>query len=378
MAISNPTLWSSTLCNTGNYNEIPQTVDLSSGLFSFEKGFDLINSTPLAAGGKAPARKDFNGVFRIIGDNIYFLQHGGVYQYSADVSYEQNAIIMYNGVLYQSLNDGNEGNQPDTSSAAWTPVIPSGNINTALSSLVYLARICDKINASSYTPSDDDGNQPSPTQINTALQNILANISAMAKTIAANTWAEKQTFSKGLQSVVAASADNDVVRLTDLQSALLKAMPTGIILPFAGTTVPDGYLACNAANVSRTTYSRLFGAIGTKWGAGDGSTTFTLPDGRDRTIWGANSASDVGGYLSDGLPNVLGYSDIGGISSRAIPPSGAYQNLELEPLRTFQRIENEQDNIEVGNFDASRSSSIYGKSQKVQPKAFNLLMIIKN
>lgn len=74
---------------------------------------------------------------------------------------------------------------------------------------------------------------------------------------------------------------------------------------------------------------------------------------------------------------MLGYSDIGGISSRAIPPSGAYQNLELEPLRTFQRIENEQDNIEVGNFDASRSSSIYGKSQKVQPKAFNLLMIIK-
>ena len=382
MAISNPTLWSSTLCNTGNYNEIPQTVDLSSGLFSFEKGFDLINSTPLAAGGKAPAREDFNGVFRIIGDNIYFLQHGGVYQYSADVSYEQNAIIMYNGVLYQSLNDDNEGNQPDTS-AAWTPVIPSGNINTALSSLVYLARICDKINASSYTPSDDDGNQPSPTQINTALQHILANISAMAKTIAANTWAEKQTFSKGLQSAVAASADNDVVRLTDLQSALLKAMPTGIILPFAGTTVPDGYLACNAANVSRTTYSRLFGVIGTKWGAGDGSTTFTLPDGRDRTIWGANSASDVGGYLSDGLPNGSGSVGMDGIDSDRYNngvlwgPTGVFRLSEtLNPnVAVYKSTQIKQ--IPFMTFNLSLSNSIYGKTSKVQPSSYQLLMIIK-
>ena len=308
-------------------------------------------------------------MFRIIGDNIYFLQHGGVYQYSADVSYEQNAIIMYNGVLYQSLNDGNEGNQPDTSSAAWTPVIPSGNINTALSSLVYLARICDKINASSYTPSDDDGNQPSPTQINAALQNILANISAMAKTIAANTWAEKQTFSKGLQSVVAASADNDVVRLTDLQSALLKAMPTGIILPFAGTTVPDGYLACNAANVSRTTYSRLFGAIGTKWGAGDGSTTFTLPDGRDRTIWGANSASDVGGYLSDGLPNVSGRT---GARSDTYNFTGCFYAGDNYEYVGYVP----SDGVFV-DFSASRSNAIYGTSAKVQPAAIQLLMIIK-
>ena len=376
MAISNPTLWSSTLCNTGNYNTIPQTVDLSSGLFSFEKGFDLINSTPLAAGGKAPAREDFNGVFRLIGDNIYFLQHGGVYQYSADATYEQNAIIMYNGVLYQSLTDGNTGNQPDTSSTSWTPVIPSGNIDTALSSLVYLARICDKINASSYTPTDNDGEQPTPTQINTALKNILANISAMAKTIAANTWAEKQTFSKGLQSAVAASADNDVVRLTDLQSALLKAMPTGIILPFAGTTVPEGYLACNAANVSRATYSRLFGAIGTKWGAGDGSTTFGLPDGRDRTIWGANSASDVGGYLSDGLPNVQGWIVVQSRTSSYGEPCGGCFTRKVVSGNAGSPTSGEED--DQLTLDASKSSSIFGKSTKVQPRGFQALIIIKS
>ena len=74
---------------------------------------------------------------------------------------------------------------------------------------------------------------------------------------------------------------------------------------------------------------------------------------------------------------MTGYTDVGGISSRAIPPSGAYQNIELELNRTFKRIENETDNIEVGNFNASLSNPIYGNATKVQPKSFQLLMIIK-
>jgi microcystin-dependent protein len=41
---------------------------------------------------------------------------------------------------------------------------------------------------------------------------------------------------------------------------------------------PTGWLACNGANVSRSTYSALFAVVGTTWGAGDGSTTFTLPN----------------------------------------------------------------------------------------------------
>lgn len=53
--------------------------------------------------------------------------------------------------------------------------------------------------------------------------------------------------------------------------------PVGLIAPFGGTTAPTGWLLCNGAAVSRTTYSDLFAVIGTKYGAGDGSTTFNLP-----------------------------------------------------------------------------------------------------
>ena len=52
----------------------------------------------------------------------------------------------------------------------------------------------------------------------------------------------------------------------------------GMIAPFAMTTPPTGWLACDGTAVSRTTYVDLFTAIGTTWGVGDGSSTFALPD----------------------------------------------------------------------------------------------------
>ena len=59
-------------------------------------------------------------------------------------------------------------------------------------------------------------------------------------------------------------------------------MPTGVVLPFAGTAAPTGWLACDGTAISRTTYAALFSAVGTSYGVGDGSTTFNLPDFRGR------------------------------------------------------------------------------------------------
>jgi len=77
-------------------------------------------------------------------------------------------------------------------------------------------------------------------------------------------------------------------------------MPTGTILPFAGSTEPAGFLLCDGAAVSRTTYAKLFDVIGTSYGPGDGSTTFNLPDLRGRIGVGiggsgVSNLGDVGG-----------------------------------------------------------------------------------
>ena len=72
---------------------------------------------------------------------------------------------------------------------------------------------------------------------------------------------------------------------------------------YAGRTVPNGYLLCDGRAVSRTTYSKLFQAIGTIYGSGDGSTTFNLPNGNGRTLQGG-AANQVGTYKSAGLPQI--------------------------------------------------------------------------
>lgn len=55
-------------------------------------------------------------------------------------------------------------------------------------------------------------------------------------------------------------------------------LPAGILMPYGGNVVPNGWLLCNGAAISRTTYAKLFTAIGTTYGSGDGSTTFNLPN----------------------------------------------------------------------------------------------------
>lgn len=68
---------------------------------------------------------------------------------------------------------------------------------------------------------------------------------------------------------------------------------TGQVCFFAMQTAPLGFLACNGQAVSRTTYAALFSAIGTSYGAGDGSTTFNLPDMRGEFARGWDSGRGV-------------------------------------------------------------------------------------
>ena len=67
----------------------------------------------------------------------------------------------------------------------------------------------------------------------------------------------------------------------------------GIIHAYAGSTAPDGYLMCDGAAVSRTTYAALFAVIGTTYGAGDGSTTFNVPDLQGRFPLGAGAGDGL-------------------------------------------------------------------------------------
>lgn len=129
---------------------------------------------------------------------------------------------------------------------------------------------------------------------------------------------------------------------------------------------------CNGAAISRTTYVALFSAVGTIYGAGDGNTTFALPNLIDKFIEGSATA---GTEKSAGLPNITGdlkyqlsnngtqYVSSGTGAFSATGSWGCYPTANDGGTAT--RASN-------ASFDASRSSSIYGNSATVQPPALTM------
>jgi microcystin-dependent protein len=81
---------------------------------------------------------------------------------------------------------------------------------------------------------------------------------------------------------------------TEIATIDTAPIPVGIIYPYAGSTAPSKYLLCDGSAVSRTDYSDLYDVIGTTYGAGDGSTTFNIPDLSGKVIVGVSSTHTLG------------------------------------------------------------------------------------
>jgi len=102
----------------------------------------------------------------------------------------------------------------------------------------------------------------------------------------------------GTPTAPTASNGTNTTQLATTSYVLANAVanPTGTVIAFSTSSIPAGYIKCNGANVSRTTYSSLFAVLGTLYGSGNGSTTFKLPDLRGEFIrgWADNRSVDTG------------------------------------------------------------------------------------
>lgn len=154
--------------------------------------------------------------------------------------------------------------------------------------------------------------------------------------------------------VIQKTSGDDIIPVGDLRISLATSM--------------NGHLLCHGSAVSRTTYANLFALIGTAFGEGDGSTTFNLPDFRDKTLWGANG--NLMSILAAGLPGITGALSIGALCQNA---SGSIKTQASSVLRAGT----DKSNSAGFTFDASRSSTIYGNSTTVQPPAIAVNIFIK-
>ena len=102
------------------------------------------------------------------------------------------------------------------------------------------------------------------------------------------------------------------------------AIPLGCILPYSGATAsaPSGFAFCNGQAVSRTTFVELYALVGDQYGAGDGTTTFNLPDLRGRSVAGRDN---MGGTAANRVTTAG--SGINGVALGANGGSQSFTNV---------------------------------------------------
>ena len=182
------------------------------------------------------------------------------------------------------------------------------------------------------------------------------------------------------------------------------SVPTGTMFIYGGSVAPDGWLVCDGSAISRSTYAELFGVIGTSYGVGDGSTTFNIPDMRDRFVQGASTSNPIGTKLEAGIPNITTQDNDGSNTSGYMLWSmgNTYANNNIKAGTTYGAVSTMAGatpyGVQAGNIDfpyglnfnakngetktdgtlkTSNEHHVYGASDTVQPPAVCMNYIIK-
>jgi hypothetical protein len=173
-----------------------------------------------------------------------------------------------------------------------------------------------------------------------------------------------------------------VSSVTDFSGGYL-TIPPGAVQFFLRNTAPNGWIKANGATISRSAYSDLFDAIGTTFGAGDGSTTFAIPDLRGEFLrsWddsrGIDSGRGFGSAQGFGIPRMIGgVADSHGLCAMQPIDVGGFTNPFYGSGTSLYRttLQTVNTNFQVVYFDSAR---IIAASPDVRPRNIALLACIK-
>lgn len=345
-----PKLLSKPWASDGLKNNIPaeRNGGLAQEAATYAEGFPSITMTPISVGGKPPSGKDMNGVLYEISAHTVWQNQGGRYRFDqafcdAIGGYPKGSVLI-NDTLdteYISLVDANTHN-PNSVNNTWAIHAGKGlKASTIRAGIVQLL---------SATNSNSEEQAATPKAVKAAYDKAVAAKEAADESVKTegnqNVGGEKTftrtAFFKGgafVSDTVGDFAANQCLQLgannvntyfynkrsgkylsmrndgelrydgkrllnTD---DLLGMVPSGTVLYFAGSAAPAGWLKANGAAVSRTAYAALFAAIGTTYGAGDGRSTFNLPDLRGEFLrgWDDGRGVDTGRVFGSAQAHAL-------------------------------------------------------------------------
>ena len=175
------------------------------------------------------------------------------------------------------------------------------------------------------------------------------------------------------------NAKNGTPRLIVTSDVLLSfvqfLIPAGVTCFYAGKSVPDGWLACNGAVYPRSKYPRLFAAIGTTYGAGDGSTTFAIPKAHHQVLEATSTISEVGQVMEAGLPDIEGMATQLLLNPDAIA-GGVFVFSDTSEQDLLASNDPYRQLVSNLSFKASRGNSLY-KGSELRVASLRALAIIK-
>ena len=377
-----PIKWGEVLGYNADCNQLPEDATLTA---SFSRLFPEITQIPLEVGGTPPKRMDLNAIFKLIGENVFYYQNGGVFEYNDNFHYEVGNVIRFNNKVFLCIRENSKTNKHAPNDATYWQQIttndilrnyvksvngikPDANGNVSFSYVKYTdltpyakrTELEPKVNRTEFV----ETLKKYVKSVNGITPNANGNVSfSYVKYTDLTPYAKRTELEqKANRSELAPLATKSEVEI---------ACPVGTVHAFAGVSAPNGWLLCNGQAVSRSQFSRLFSVISTRYGGGDGWSTFNVPDMRDRFIEGAYSYN-VGTPLSAGIPNITGTFS----GTAPDTASGAFSMDGVAIGYIHYNLSNYTD-CRKYSFNASRSSSIYGRSSTVQPNALNMNFIIK-
>lgn len=145
-----------------------------------------------------------------------------------------------------------------------------------------------------------------------------------------------------------------------------ETFPPGFIIYTGCFINSPNWILCDGRAVSRSGFAGLFRAIGTTWGAGNGSTTFNVPYLLNRVLWG--SSSGVGQYIDSGAPPISGtIGDFNAYDNDTSMVSGAFWRTYTRDNQGSRSGSHDQ-HFRI-DFNANRCSPVYGRTSHIQPPA---------
>lgn len=259
---------------------------------------------PLDAGGKAVGRTEMNALFSTLAENIYFQQQGGVYSYDSTIDYTVGTLVLYSSNLYKCIQAHSHTTpRAPTNTSYWQKIVIQSDIANFVT--LNTAQTISAIKNFSVLPTTSVAPTGSTQLTNKRYVDTKVSLSGD------QTVAGTKTFSSSPLIPTAKAGDSSAKGASTafVQNAIAQLVPTGTILAFGGVTAPSGFLICDGSAVSRTTYANLFKVIGTRYGAGNGSTTFNLPKLNDGSFVRGVAPSAVGTKYNASLPPLTASSN---------------------------------------------------------------------